>query len=47
MIPQNLWKKILENEEWLETTEGESVWCISLEELKEILEKFFEEDNVY
>lgn len=47
MIPEQLWNKIVENEEWLETTEGDEVWCVSLEELKGILEKWFKEEPKY
>ena len=36
--------EIQANIEWLSTTENDEVQCISIENLKEILDKFFDED---
>jgi hypothetical protein len=38
--PQELIKDIIFNIEWLETTEGDSVECISIENLETALSKF-------
>lgn len=29
--------------EWLETTEGEEIYCVSIENLKMVLKKYFNE----
>jgi len=37
---EELLEEIRENSEWLETSEGDEVECISIENLKAILEKY-------
>lgn len=37
---KDLLKEIEDNREWLQTTEGDEVECISIENLKGILEKY-------
>lgn len=37
---EELLKEIEDNTEWLETTEGDEVECISIENLKGLLEKY-------
>lgn len=41
MTIENLKDKIQENIEWLETTEGDEIECISIENLEGILSKYF------
>lgn len=38
----NLVKEIQDNIEWLETTEGDSIECIGIENLEGILSKYFD-----
>ena len=44
MTNEKLINDIQENIEWLETTEGDEVECISIENLEGILSKFLKEE---
>lgn len=41
---QQILKLVEENKEWLSTTEGDEVECISVENLESILKQFFNEE---
>jgi hypothetical protein len=41
MTINQLIDKIKDNAEWLQTTEGDEIECISMENLQEILQKYF------
>ncbi len=45
MTPQVLKEKIQSEVEWLETTEGDEVECISIENLEGILKVYFDDKN--
>lgn len=44
MSIMDLIEEIQSNKEWLQTTEGDEVECISIENLEGILSKYFQEE---
>ena len=42
---EELLEEIRENSEWLETSEGEEVECISIENVKGIIKRYFENES--
>jgi hypothetical protein len=44
MTTKDLIEEIRDNTEWLETTEGDEVECIGIENLQDILSRFLNEE---